>query len=315
MNGEQWNEEPGFGILTSWVIRWTELENFGSAVPTQKDCLEVSVVSEATEAGRCYFVSNGGVWMIPSMDAYETMTLIASIDVGPGAKLNDRELGLKVTTPVGSSAEGGDYDETPTWADAAADTNEQVILLRLRAPNLNLLEVNPPSSTEGSVGDTIPISIKITNDGNAQADNVEVIMCQDQSISDIEDNGCDEDNIVFRQVIGAIREPGDDGVPLEVEITLQYPIEAGFHDVVIIIDPNNEIIETNEGDNIREVGDLNSNNPIMDVAAEVLSVWALPLGVMVLTTSLLGVVYLVGRARRAEALGRVAEQSILIDED
>jgi len=313
-SSDEWNEEPGFGVLTSWAIRWTELENFGSEVPTQKECLEVTVVSEVTELGRCYFVSSSGVWMIPSMDAYETMTFVASIDVSPEAKLNDRSLGLKVTTPVGSSLEGGDYDETPTWADSVADTNEQVIILRLRAPNLNLIEVNPPSSTEGSVGDTIPISIKITNDGNAQADNVEVIMCQDQSTSDIEDNGCDEDNIVFRQVIGAIREPGDDGVPLEVEITLLYPIEAGFHDVVIIIDPNNKIIETDEKDNIKAVGDLNSANPIIDVAAEVLSVWALPLGVLVLTTTLLGVVYLVGRARRAEALDRVAEQSILIDE-
>ena len=84
---------------------------------------------------------------------------------------------------------------------------------------------------------------------------------------------------------------------------------------VIIIDPDNEIIETDEKDNIKEVGNLNSDNPIIDVAAEVLSVWALPMGVYALTTSLLGVVYLVGRARRAEALGRVAEQSILLDDE
>ena len=315
ISGEDWNEEPGWGTLESWAIRWSELENFGTEVPTQKDCIEVDVVAEATEKGRCYFVNNGGVWMIPSMEAYEVITLVASIDVGPAAQLTDRNVGLKVTTPAGSSLEGGDYDETPTWADAAADTNEQVLLLRLRAPNLNLVEVNSPSSTKGTVGDTIPVSIKITNDGNAQADNVEVIMCQDQSVTDIEENGCDEENIVFRQVIGAIREPGDDGVPLYVEITLQYPIEAGTHDVVIILDPNNEIIEADESDNIELVGDLSSNNPMIDVAGEILSVWALPLGVFILTTSLLGVVYLVGKARRSEALGRVAEQSILLGED
>ena len=315
ISGEDWNEEPGWGTLESWAIRWSELENFGTEVPTQKDCIEVDVVAEATEKGRCYFVNNGGVWMIPSMEAYEVITLVASIDVGPAAQLTDRNVGLKVTTPAGSSLEGGDYDETPTWADAAADTNEQVLLLRLRAPNLNLVEVNSPSSTKGTVGDTIPVSIKITNDGNAQADNVEVIMCQDQSVTDIEENGCDEENIVFRQVIGAIREPGDDGVPLYVEITLQYPIEAGTHDVVIILDPNNEIIEADESDNIELVGGLSSNNPMIDVAGEILSVWALPLGVFILTTSLLGVVYLVGKARRSEALGRVAEQSILLGED
>ena len=52
MNNDAWNEDPGFGILTSWVIRWSELENFGSEVPTQKECLETSTVSGATEAGR-----------------------------------------------------------------------------------------------------------------------------------------------------------------------------------------------------------------------------------------------------------------------
>tara|TARA_B100001115_G_C15848584_1_gene429512 strand:- start:13304 stop:18346 length:5043 start_codon:yes stop_codon:yes gene_type:complete len=310
------SESAGFGtLLDTWSIRWSELENFGSSTSSVKECNEANQISEVTEKGRCHYVENGGVWMIPSMDAYEVITLVVSIDVGPDAPLTDQELGLKVTTPVGSSEEGGDYDETPTWDDALADSNEQVIMLRLRASNLNLVEVNPPPSTEGSVGDTIPISIKITNDGNAQADNVEVIMCQDQSESDVKENGCDEDNIVFRQVLGAIREPGDDGVLLFVEITLQYPIEAGYHDVVIIIDPNNEIIEINEQDNIRAVGDLSSSNPMIDVAAEVLSVWALPIGVLTLTTSLLGVVYLVGRARRAEALGRVAEQSVLLGEN
>ena len=82
-----------------------------------------------------------------------------------------------------------------------------------------------------------------------------------------------------------------------------------------MLDPNDEIIEKSEDDNIKLVGDLKSNNPIIDVAAEVLSVWALPLGVFILTTSLLRVVYLVGRARRSEALGRVAEQSSLIGEN
>ena len=44
----------------------------------------------------------------------------------------------------------------------------------------------------------------------------------------------------------------------------------------------------------------------------VVSQTALPVGVILLTISLLGVVYMVGRARRTEAQMRVAEQSSLI---
>ena len=309
----QWNEEPGFGVLTSWSIRWSMLEDFDSDLPREVDCLESGDVAGATEDGQCYFIEVAGLWMIPSMTAYQTIMMQASIDVSPHAKLDDRELGLKVTTPAGSSAEGGDHDETRTWADAEVDTNEEVILLRLRAPNLNLLQVNPPAQTEGDVGDYIPISIKFTNDGNAEANDVEIIICQDQSVSDIKKNGCEESNIVYRRVIGAIRAPSSDGIPQEIEITLQYPVDAGYHDAVVVIDPSNEIIETDEDDNIRAIGDLTSSNPMIDLAAQVLSVWALPIGVLALTTSLLGVVYLVGRGRRQEALGRLAEQSILTE--
>ena len=49
-----------------------------------------------------------------------------------------------------------------------------------------------------------------------------------------------------------------------------------------------------------------------DVAGEVISNWALPFGVLLLTFSLFGVLYLVGRGRRAEVNNRLAEQSSLI---
>ena len=58
--------------------------------------------------------------------------------------------------------------------------------------------------------------------------------------------------------------------------------------------------------------ELSSDSPFLDVAGEVISNWALPFGVLLLTFSLFGVLYLVGRGRRAEVNNRLAEQSSLI---
>jgi hypothetical protein len=87
-----------------------------------------------------------------------------------------------------------------------------------------------------------------------------------------------------------------------------------------VVDPDNNIVEVSEADNLRKVNEeLSSNSPFLDVAGEIISDWALPFGVLILTFSLFGVLFLVGRGRRAEVKGRLAEQSSLIsvlqDED
>ena len=92
-----------------------------------------------------------------------------------------------------------------------------------------------------------------------------------------------------------------------------YPVSAGSHDVVVVVDPSNTIVEVSESDNLRVVGDeLSSGSPFMDVAGEIISDWALPFGVLLLTFSLFGVLYLVGKGRRADVKNRLAEQSSLI---
>ena len=91
------------------------------------------------------------------------------------------------------------------------DTNEQVLELRLRAPDLEIIEVTT-GSTKGAIGDMLSVSVKIVNRGNAHATDVNVILCKDQSTSDIKKNGCDEVNIVYRQIIKAIMPIGDGGL-------------------------------------------------------------------------------------------------------
>jgi subtilase family serine protease len=117
----------------------------------------------------------------------------------------------------------------------------------------------------------------------------------------------------MRQTVGALLAPDASEDAQEIELYLLYPVSAGSYDVVVVVDPSNTIVEVSESDNIRVVSDeLSSDSPFLDVAGEIISNWALPFGVLLLTFSLFGVLYLVGRGRRAEVKNRLAEQSSLI---
>ena len=174
------------------------------------------------------------------------------------------------------------------------------------------------SSTSNDVDKSIPVRVILQNTGNVHATNIEVILCEfsdydDEIEKEIQKNGCPEDSIVTRQTIGALLAPDASEDAQEIELYLLYTVSAGTHDVVVVVDPSNTIVEVSERDNIRVVSDeLSSESPFLDVAGEVISNWALPFGVLVLTFSLFGVLYLVGRGRRAEVNNRLAEQSSLI---
>ena len=150
-------------------------------------------------------------------------------------------------------------------------------------------------------------------------DSIEIVLCQyddadDQGIiNDIKKNGCDEESIVMRQVIGALLAPDATEEYKEIEIYLLYPVVAGSKGVYVVVDPMNRIVEGSESNNIKAVPEpLESPSPFLDVASQVVAKTALPFIVVLLTLSLLGVVYVVGKGRRDEANKRIAEQSSLI---
>ena len=72
-------------------------------------------------------------------------------------------------------------------------------------------------------------------------------------------------------------------------------------------------VEGSGNNNIMAVSEpLESPSPFLDVAGQIIGKTALPFVVILLTLSLLGVVYFVGKARREEVKKRIAEQSSLI---
>ena len=312
-----WNTLPGMGALSEWRVDWKMVNYVGSDLIVETECIETTSTANEYPDDVCVYMTDIDEWKLPEMAPYSTHTMIATVHISTGAKLDTRYIGLKVTSMAGDMENDGDHDDSPEWSGDLLDSNEFILTLRLRAPNLVIAKVSV-SETSNEVDKTIPVRVVLQNTGNVHATNIEVVLCEfsdadDDVIQDIRKNGCPEDSIVMRQTVGALLAPDASKDAQEIELYLLYPVSAGSHDVVVVVDPSNTIVEVSESDNIRILGDeLSSDSPFLDVAGEVISDWALPFGVLVLTFSLFCVLYLVGRGRRADVKDRLAEQSSLI---
>ena len=327
-----WNELPGMGALDGWAVEWRLVKQIGTDLTTEEECETVESIAIITGdedasidpatvfadlSDRCVYLESEERYFMPMMDPYTTYPVVAIVKIAPSAKLDTRSIGLKVVSKMGNMLEDGDHDDSPSWAAESLDTNEFIVTLRLRAPNLVISEVTASDFT-GDVDTTIPIRVVLQNNGNTHATDIEIVLCEYpdsdiDTLNEIKKNGCADENIVMRQVIGALLAPDNSEDYKEIELVLLYPVSAGSHGVYVIVDPSNSIVETQEGDNIKRVeNELQSTGGILDVAGEVVGKTALPFAVILLTLALFGVVYLVGRGRRQDVLDRKAEQSSLV---
>ena len=330
-----WSVRPGLGSLSTWEFDYALLEGFGTEFPLEKPCVELTVeeenqitqqISQGQGPDYCY-VTAANTITLPMMQPYTTLQLVVIVTVAPDASLTDRNLGIKVLSMHGSSDQGGDFDETEVWTDSCTldsnsdgipdnlppdcDTNEQILEMRLRAPDLVLESVVAPVK-EAAIGEMLSINVFITNRGNAHATDVNIILCKDQSESDIKRNGCDEENIVYRQIVNAIMPIGQSDTDQSDPITLLYMVEPGNHDIVVVVDPDNNIVETDENNNIEKIGNMKSPLGSLDVGRELLVRYAVPAIIIGATFSLFGVAGYVIWGRRVEALARFSELSSLM---
>ena len=312
-----WNTLPGMGALQDWKVEWKMINYVGSDLIVETECERLTSDAEELPDDVCVYFTDTKEWQLPEMMPYTTHTMVATVHIATGAKLDTRYIGLKVTSMAGGMEDDGDHDDSPEWSGEMLDTNEKIITLKLRAPNLVISEVTV-SKTSNDVDETIPVRVVLQNTGNVHATNIEIVLCEfsdadDETIKDVRKNGCPEDSVVKRQTIGALLPPDASQEANEVEIYLLYPVSAGSYDVLVVVDPSNTIVEVSESDNIKLISEeLESSSPFVDVAGEMISTWALPFGVLMLTFSLFGVLYLVGKGRRSDVKNRLAEQSSLI---
>ncbi len=314
-----WNELPGMNVLSSWDVDWFIMRQVSADLVVEESCMTMVSTASSYPEDACVYLEDIDEWRLPEMAPYETITTVAAVKIGTDAKLDTRSIGLKVVSKFGDMENDGDHDDSPAWDGENLDTNEFIVTLRLRAPNLEIKEIIMPPSTSGEVDSTIPIGIILQNTGNVHATDIEIVLCEyddandADTIKEIRDNGCEEDRVVMRQVVGALLAPDDTEDAKEIELYLLYPVSAGSKGVYVVVDPMNEIVESDEKDNVKPIPEeLESNSPVLDLAREVVSKTALPFAVIVLTIALLGVVYLVGKGRRDEVNKRLAEQSSLV---
>ena len=313
-----WNELPGMNVLSSWDVDWFIMRQVSAELVVEEACIVMQSTASSFPEDACVYLEDIDEWRLPEMAPYETITTVAAVKVGTDAKLDTRSIGLKVVSKFGDMENDGDHDDSPAWDGDNLDTNEFIVTLRLRAPNLEIKEIIMPPSTSAEVDSTIPIGIILQNTGNVHATDIEIVLCEyddvtDETTKEIRKNGCDEERVVMRQVVGALLAPDDTEDAKEIELYLLYPVTAGSKGVYVVVDPMNEIVESDEGDNVKPIPEpLESNSPVLDLAKEVVGKTALPFAVIVLTIALLGVVYLVGKGRRDEVNKRLAEQSSLV---
>ena len=331
-----WNELPGMGALSGWSVEWRTIKKISNDLSVDEECVVIkdpmpaadanqleidayySMIEEMQDSNRCAYLEVDNIYMAPKLAPYQTIEMIAVVKISTTAKLDTRNVGLKVVSMAGDMTEGGDYDSSPSWQGEDLDSNEFIVTLSLKAPDLVIKDIRV-SQYSAEIDSTIPIGITLQNVGNTHATDIEIVLCQyddvnSQSIvNDIKRNGCDEDSVVMRQVVGALLAPDASEDAKEIEIYLLYPVVAGSKGVYVVVDPMNEIVEGSESNNIMAVSEpLESPSPFFDVAGQVVGKAALPFVVIVLTLSLLGVVYFVGKARREEVKKRIAEQSSLV---
>ncbi|MEC8955397.1 MAG: CARDB domain-containing protein, partial [Candidatus Thermoplasmatota archaeon] len=330
-NTAGWDPVPGMNTLNGWIVNYALIEGFDTEFPIEHPCVQLTV-GQDPPSNQCYKTAVGtsaGTVMLPVMPAYTTLQLVAIIHIDPAATLSNREVGIKVLSAFGSSETGGDYDETSIWDDSCTldqnqdglpdlvrpfcDTNEQILELRLRAPDLEIVRVEV-DETRAKVGEMLPVNVEIRNVGNIHATDVNIILCVDQSKKSIEKNGCDEENVAYRQLIEAVMPAGASGDEQSPQITLLYLVKAGSHDVAVVLDPDNMIVESNEGNNIMMVpkGQMGSTWGVLDLGVEIVAQYSVPAIILGATIALMWVAGVVMYGRRMEALARFAEKSSLM---
>ena len=310
-------EVPDMGTLDGWDVSWRIIRQVGLDLESEEDCVATTSTAASFPEESCVYLSDIDSWRLPEMDPYETYTMVAVVSIDPGAQLLTRSLGLKVVSKMGNAEQGGDHDDSPSWSGDFLDSNEKIVTINLRAPDLVVNKATTDANS-ADVGESIPIRIEIANTGNVHASDIEVILCEyedDDMMAEIRKNNnmCDEESIVMRQIIGALDKPDDSQDERTIELYMLYPVTAGNKNVYVVVDPGNTIVEAKENNNIVRISEeLGSSNPFLDVAGEVAGKVALPTMIVLLTFSLFGVLYLVGRGRRAAVKDRIAEQSSLM---
>ena len=114
-----WSELPGMGSLEGWSVEWRTIKKISNDLSVDEACvvitdgmpaedasqLEIDAyyasIKQQQEANRCAYIEPNGVYMMPQMAPYQTIEMIAVVKISTTAKLDTRNVGLKVVSSAG----------------------------------------------------------------------------------------------------------------------------------------------------------------------------------------------------------------------
>ena len=98
-----------------------------------------------------------------------------------------------------------------------------------------------------------------------------------------------------------------------LEISLLYIVEAGSQDIVVYVDPDNDIIESEESNNYYSIKDkMGSNNRFLDPLLQAVATYSVPVIIIGATIALGAVAVVVIWGRRIEAMREYAEKKSMM---
>ena len=229
------------GVETTWYV----VENAGTP-------LALFTEIEPDSQGRL---------RLPLLEPGESVPVILRMSMYSYPGWSNDYFGVRLRSDSGYANEGGDIDADEKWLNP--DSNEQIVNLNVLVPDVFVNEV----TEELDEGD-VKLQVKIQNVGNVPAENILLRVC-DMRIERAEVAGCDRNDAIAEQRISFV-EAAVDGVPTThvVAIRLTEPVDF----VVISVDAENEVIESDESNNMMEkelllkAGSASSSDAVFEFA-------------------------------------------------
>ncbi|MBT7245285.1 MAG: hypothetical protein HN874_07550, partial [Euryarchaeota archaeon] len=94
------NTLPGMGTLSDWYVDWKIITYSGDLI-IEAECIETTSDADEFPEDACVYLEDIDEWRLPEMDPYTTHTMVATVHIATGAKLDTRYVGLKVTSMAG----------------------------------------------------------------------------------------------------------------------------------------------------------------------------------------------------------------------
>jgi len=199
---------------------------------------------------------------LPLLNPGENVPVVLRLSMADYPGWDSDYFGIRVRSPSGYANQGGDIDADEQWL--TTDSNEQIINLNAFAPDLYILSVS-----EKMDDDEVELTIQIQNSGNDAAVNILLRVCG-INMQVAESSGCDHNDAVAELRITFI-DSAQQNKPKShvVTVNLKEPIGT----IVVSIDADNEVIESDESNNMQEremllqAGSEAGADSILDIAS------------------------------------------------